>query len=87
VQARLKELAGSKLTAGGDILIIAGEHRTQEQNRRAARERLTDLIARAERPPKRRTPTRPSGAAKQRRIDDKKRRARLKRVRREHPED
>ena len=52
-QERLKALAGSKLTLEGEILIIAGEHRTQEQNRRAARLRLRELLERALRPPKR----------------------------------
>jgi len=82
-QERLRTLAGSKLTADGDILIIAGEHRTQEQNRRAARVRLRELIERALRPPKRRRPTRPSRAAGQRRLESKKRRADIKRTRRD----
>ena len=53
-QARLKSLAGSKLTAEGDIIILASEYRTQEQNRQAARARLAGLIERALRPPRRR---------------------------------
>ena len=82
-QERLKLLAGAKLTADGDILIIAGEHRTQEQNRRAARERLRELVERATRPPKRRKPTKPSYGARQRRLESKKRRSDVKRTRRE----
>ena len=82
-QERLKVLAGAKLTADGDILIIAGEHRTQEQNRRAARERLRELVERAARPPKRRKPTKPSYGARQRRLESKKRRSDVKRTRRE----
>jgi len=66
-QERLKLLAGAKLTAEGDILIIASEYRTQEQNRQAARARLRELLERAIRPPKRRRPTKPSYGSKQRR--------------------
>jgi ribosome-associated protein len=81
-QERLKLLAGAKLTAEGDILIIASEHRTQEQNRQAARARLNDLLERAMRPPRRRRPTKPSYGSKQRRLESKKRRADIKRTRR-----
>jgi len=81
-QERLRLLAGAKLTAEGDILIIAGEHRTQEQNRRAARERLRELVERASRPPKRRRPTKPSYGSKQRRLETKQRRSDIKRTRR-----
>ncbi|OGS08424.1 MAG: hypothetical protein A2270_09035 [Elusimicrobia bacterium RIFOXYA12_FULL_51_18] len=81
VRERLKLLAGAKLTADGDILIIAGEHRTQEQNRQAARERLRALVERASRPPKRRNPTRPSYGSKQRRLESKKRRSDVKKNR------
>jgi ribosome-associated protein len=80
-QERLKELAGSKLTEEGDILITASEYRTQEQNRQAARARLAELIGRALRPPKHRRPTRPTFGSKQRRIEGKKRRSDVKRSR------
>jgi len=80
-QERLKELAGSKLTEEGDILITASEYRTQEQNRQAARIRLAELIGRALRPPKHRRPTRPTFGSKQRRIEGKKRRSDIKRSR------
>ncbi|HAH31236.1 MAG TPA: aminoacyl-tRNA hydrolase [Elusimicrobia bacterium] len=80
-QERLNHLAGAKLTADGDILIIASEYRTQEQNRQAARARLNDLLARAMRPPRRRKPTRPSYGSKQRRLENKKSRADIKRTR------
>ena len=81
-QERLKALAGAKLTADGDILIIAGEHRTQEQNRRAARARLRELLERALRPPKRRRPTKPSYGSRQHRLESKKRRSDVKQTRR-----
>ena len=80
-QERLKLLAGAKLTEDGDILIIASEYRTQEQNRQAARARLRELLERAMRPPRRRRPTKPSYGSKQRRLESKKRRADIKQAR------
>lgn len=82
VLERLKALAGSKLTAEGDIMILASEYRTQEQNRQAARARLDELLARALRPPKRRRATKPSYGSKLRRLDSKKRHSDIKRDRR-----
>ncbi len=82
VAERLKLLAGSKLTAEGDIIIIASEYRTQEQNRQAAMARLKELLARAARPPKRRHATKPSYGSKQRRLESKKRRSGIKQDRR-----
>jgi ribosome-associated protein len=75
---RLKELAGSRMTSGGAILITARQHRTREANREAARARLAELIARAHvRQPKRRK-TKPSRAAKAKRVDAKKQRGAVK---------
>ncbi|HBA61572.1 MAG TPA: aminoacyl-tRNA hydrolase [Elusimicrobia bacterium] len=82
VQARLKTLAGSKLTEEGDVLILASEYRTQEQNRQAARARLLELIQRALRPPRRRRATKPSYGSKQRRLETKKIRSDVKQSRR-----
>lgn len=81
VQERLRSLAGSKLTAEGDILIIAGEYRTQEQNRKAARLRLRELLERALRAPRNRRPTKPSYGSKLRRLEGKKIRSNIKRNR------
>ncbi|HEU4960472.1 MAG TPA: alternative ribosome rescue aminoacyl-tRNA hydrolase ArfB [Sphingomonas sp.] len=78
VYARLKALAGSRLTASGELVITARRYRTQEANRQDARDRLAQLIAKAgERQPKRR-PTKPSKAAKARRVDAKKSRSAVK---------
>lgn len=85
-QERLKALAGSKLTDEGDIIIIASEYRTQEQNRQAARARIKELLARAARPPKHRRPTKPSYGSKQRRLEGKKIRSDIKQSRRQTPE-
>lgn len=82
-RSRLRSLAGAKLTADGDILIIASEYRTQEQNRRAARLRLKALLELARERPKHRRPTKPSRASKQRRISDKKLRSCVKRDRKD----
>ena len=79
---RLAFLAGSKLTENGDILIIASEHRTRELNRQAARARLREMIELALRPPKHRKPTRPSRGSVRRRLESKKRRSDIKRMRR-----
>jgi ribosome-associated protein len=85
VRARLERLAGRRLTRNGVLVIIAQEHRTQERNRAQARERLVDLIRRAAVLPKPRRPTKPTKAAKERRIETKKRRARIKALRRGTP--
>jgi ribosome-associated protein len=77
-QSRLKQLAGAKLTAEGDILIIASEYRTQEQNRSAARARLMELIAAAMRRPKRRHATKPTHGSKMRRLESKRLRSEKK---------
>jgi len=75
---RLRVLAGSRMTNDGVLVIDAREHRTQSQNRDEARARLIDLIRRALVRPKRRKKTRPGLAAKQRRVDTKKRRGAIK---------
>ena len=78
VRARLRALAGSRMTDQDVLVIDARTHRTQGQNREDARERLVDLVRRALVRPKRRTKTRPGAAAKQRRLDTKKLRAKTK---------
>ncbi len=81
VKARLRVLSGRRLTAEGAILVTARNHRTQEGNRREARERLAELIRRALVAPKARKPTRPSRAAHQRRLEGKAQQRRTKRLR------
>jgi ribosome-associated protein len=78
VYERLKSLAGSRMTEGGEIVITARSHRTQDSNRADARARLADLIARAHVRPAKRIKTKPSRAAKARRVDAKKQRAGVK---------
>ena len=81
VKARLRALSGRRLTSEGAILIIARNHRTQESNRREAEARLTDLIKRALVPPKPRKATKPTRAARERRLEQKTQRRRTKRLR------
>jgi ribosome-associated protein len=81
VKGRLRALAGRRLTDEGAILIIARNHRTQEQNRREALERLSDLINRALPPPKVRRATKPTRAARERRLDGKSRNRHTKQLR------
>lgn len=79
--ARLKVIAGSKLTAGGELLITARRYRTQEANRADARARLAKIIADAHVVQAKRRPTRPSRAAKAKRVDSKKGRGVIKKGR------
>jgi len=81
VKARLMALAGSRLTADGILVIDSREHRTQAQNREAARERLIELVRQAAVRPKRRRRTRPTRESRERRIRSKTRRARVKAAR------
>ena len=85
VQARLAAIAGHRMTAGGVLLVDSREHRTQGQNRAAARERLAALVARAAKPPRKRRPTRPTHAAHERRLTAKKQRGAMKASRRQGP--
>jgi len=81
VKMRLAVLAGSRLTSNGVLVIEAQRHRTQEGNRRDALERLGELLARAWRPPAPRHATKPTRAARERRLDEKKGRGVTKRQR------
>lgn len=81
VKARLRGLAQHRLDAEGRILITSQVTRNQPQNLEDARARLADLIAKAMVVPKKRRPTRPSKAAKRRRVDDKRIQAKKKQSR------
>jgi ribosome-associated protein len=85
VRARLERLAGARMTRDGVVVITAQRHRTQARNRQDALDRLIDLVRRAAVAPRPRRPTRPSAAARKRRVEAKKRRAGLKRLRRSKP--
>ena len=81
VKSRLTALAGSRMTTEGVLVLDSREHRTQGQNREAARARLAALIQQAAVRPRTRRPTRPSKAAKERRLTAKKQRAKVKSLR------
>ena len=81
VKARLRQLAGQRLTDAGEVLIVSRESRSQEHNRRAAEERLLDLVRRALIAPKKRHATKPTRASRERRLDGKSRTQKNKRLR------
>jgi ribosome-associated protein len=78
VYERLKGIAGSRVTSGGELVITARRFRTQDANRVDARRRLAEMIAAAHIAPIKRRATRPSRAAKAQRVDEKKQRSQVK---------
>jgi ribosome-associated protein len=78
IKERLAHLAGKRVTSDGILLIDSREHRTQAQNREAARARLVGLLERSARRPRTRRPTRPGAAAREKRLASKKRRGAVK---------
>jgi len=87
VKRRLIDLGGSRITSDGVLLIDSREHRTQEQNREAARNRLIAIVQRALQPPKKRRRTRPTASARAERLDAKKRRSTVKAARSRRSDD
>ncbi|MEL6373147.1 MAG: alternative ribosome rescue aminoacyl-tRNA hydrolase ArfB [Pseudomonadota bacterium] len=85
VRARLIGLAGSRMTKEGILVLQVQTYRTQDANRVAARHRLAALIRKALVPPKKRYRTKPSRAAKERRLEAKARRGRVKALRQAKP--
>ena len=81
VKARALALGGHRVTTEGVLLIDSREHRTQAQNREAARARLVALLQQASRRPKKRRPTRPRAGAREERLASKKRRSAVKELR------
>ena len=81
VKSRLRRLGGRRVSALDVLVIDAGRFRTQEANRRDALARLDELVRAATMKPKTRIATRPSRAAKERRIEAKRSRSRVKRAR------
>lgn len=81
VRHRLAALAGSRLTKEGVLVLDAHQFRTQEQNRRDAIERFQELVRQAAQKPKRRRRTKPPAASKRRRLEAKRRRGRIKKLR------
>ena len=81
VRERLRTLAGSRLTSDGVLVIDARRHRTQAQNREDARERLLELLREAAKRPRKRRATRPTRAAKERRVESKRQQSERKQSR------
>lgn len=81
VRERLIKLAGKRINSVGELMVTAQRYRTQAQNRADAREKLAGLILAATHKPKPRRKTRPSAAAKRRRLESKRRRGEIKRGR------
>jgi ribosome-associated protein len=85
VAVRLARFAGRRLTKDGVLVIVAQRHRTQERNRADALQRLVELIRQAAVRPIPRRPTKPTKAARQRRLESKKRRSGIKGLRQKKP--
>jgi ribosome-associated protein len=81
VRTRLIRIAGRRVTNEGILIIEARQYRTQERNREDAIERLVELVKKAAQKPKPRKATKPSAAAKEKRIESKKRRGKVKKMR------
>jgi ribosome-associated protein len=81
VKDRIRQLAANRITADDILVIDSREHRTQAQNREAARARLQALLAHALKKPKRRKATKPRPEAKEKRLQSKKKRATVKMMR------
>ena len=82
VKTRLINIAGARITSDGDLLIDSREHRTQAQNREAARARLIAFIKLAAIRPKKRRPGKPPRSSKEQRLKTKKQRGDIKKARR-----
>jgi ribosome-associated protein len=81
VRQRLLRLGGKRVTAGGVLVIQSQKYRTQEENRQEALQRLVELVRRASIAPKKRYKTRPTQASQERRLEVKRRRGLVKRLR------
>tara|TARA_R110002049_G_scaffold807_1_gene5379 strand:+ start:261 stop:659 length:399 start_codon:yes stop_codon:yes gene_type:complete len=78
---KLKTLAGRKMTSGGELIMTVRAYRTREANRAEARRRVSEMIEQAYERDARRIKTRPSKAAKARRVDTKKKKSNVKKMR------
>lgn len=80
-KSRLITLAGKRMTSEGVLVIEAKRFRTQEQNREDAIQRLIDIVRRSLVPPKARRKTKPTAASKEKRLEEKKRKGEIKKLR------
>jgi ribosome-associated protein len=86
VRQRLVQLAGRRITSDGILVIEAQQHRTQEQNRQEALIRLVELVRQAAKKPKKRRKTKPTVASQERRLEKKRQRGLVKRLRQSKPD-
>lgn len=85
-KSRIHQKLGRRITQAGVLHVTSRKYRTQAANRRAALQRFVELLAEALRPQRKRKPTRPTAASREKRLADKAHRARIKRLRRRRPE-
>ena len=81
IRHRLIQIAGNRMTSGGELIVTAQRFRSREQNRRDALQRIAALIRRATIVPRKRRRTKPSSAERKRRLDDKRKRGERKKLR------
>jgi len=84
-RARLLERLASRLTTDGVLILTGSEHKSQHRNREAVLARFRSIVGEALQPPRQRRRTRPTRGSKERRLEHKKRRGELKRLRRNPP--
>lgn len=87
VKGRLKNIAGNKITSDGELLIEAKKFRTQEQNREEALKRFVELVQRAFKKPNLRTKTKPTAASREKRLQQKRQRGEIKKIRQSRPDE
>ena len=85
VQKRLQQIPRAKLSKNGTLLVVAREHRSQQQNMAAAYQRLSDMLSVARRKPKIRIPTKRTNASNERRLTKKKQHSQKKAERKHKP--
>lgn len=81
LKQRMIERLGSRVTGEGIVAVSVDESRSQWRNRSIARRRMADLLSEAMRPPTIRRPTKPTSASRRRRIESKRRRSEIKKLR------
>ncbi len=87
VKARLIQVAGKRVTQDGVLILVARQFRTQEQNKEAAIQRFIALVKKAAQRPKPRRKTRPTKASQRERLEAKKKRGQVKKMRQSKPID
>ena len=85
IKQRLKEQVPNQITRDNVLIIESSEHRSQDRNRQAARDKLAGVVRQALHPPRQRKKTHPSRASEERRLEKKKIRSRKKQMRKNPP--